>query len=81
MFSERYQRLMHWLGNFHDYELKTIKAAIEVNESQKLRLFKKARKYYDSLKNKKVAVLGLTFKPNTDDLQRGSFFGEYPTLT
>lgn len=62
-------KALHWLGNFHDYEMKTIKAAIEVNEQQKLRLFKKARKYYESLDGLNIAVLGLTFKPNTDDMR------------
>ena len=49
-------KALHWLSSMHDRELKTIKAAIEVNEQQKLRLIKKS-------------VLGLTFKPNTDDLR------------
>jgi len=62
-------KALHWLGNFFDYELKTIKAAIEVNENQKLKLIKKSRKYYDSFSGLNVAVLGLTFKPNTDDLR------------
>jgi len=55
--------------------MKTIKAAIEVNENQKLRLLKKARKYYESFDGLTVAMLGLTFKPNTDDLR------EAPSLT
>lgn len=68
-------KALSWLANFNDYELKTIKAAIEVNENQKLKLIKKARKYYESFENLNVAMLGLTFKPNTDDLR------EAPSLT
>ena len=62
-------KALHWISAFYDKELKTVKAAIEVNEQQKLKLIKKARKYYDSFVGLRVAVLGLTFKPGTDDLR------------
>ena len=62
-------KALHWMSTLYGKELKTIKAAIEVNEQQKFTLIKKAEKYYDSLFGKKVAVLGVTFKPGTDDLR------------
>lgn len=62
-------KALHWLAKYHDYEIKTVKAAIEVNENQKIKLIKKARKYYSSLDGLTVAVLGLTFKPETDDIR------------
>ena len=73
-------KALSWLANFNDYEIKTVKAAIEVNENQKLKLIKKARKYYDNFEGLTVAVLGLTFKPNTDDLREAPSLANIPIL-
>lgn len=62
-------KALHWLANDNGCEIKTIKATIEVNQNQKLKMFREAKKRFGDLKRKKVAVLGLTFKPGTDDLR------------
>jgi UDPglucose 6-dehydrogenase len=45
---------------------------IEVNELQKKRVVAKLRKRLGSLRDRKIALLGLAFKPNTDDLREAS---------
>ena len=73
-------KALHWLANSYDYEMKTVKAAIEVNESQKLKMVRKARKYYEDFAGVKIAVLGLTFKPGTDDLREAPSLVSLPIL-
>lgn len=62
-------KALHYLASQGGYELKTVKAGIEVNKNQKMILLKKARNRFTTFKDLNVAVLGLTFKPGTDDLR------------
>lgn len=73
-------KALSWFASCNDFEIKTIKAAIEVNENQKLKLIKKARKYYESFEGVNIAILGLTFKPNTDDLREAPSLTNIPIL-
>jgi UDPglucose 6-dehydrogenase len=51
------------------YHFQLLNAVIEVNELQKRRLVSKLQKHLGSLAGKTIALLGLAFKPNTDDLR------------
>jgi UDPglucose 6-dehydrogenase len=55
------------------YHFQLLNAVIEVNELQKRRVIGKLKKHLgDSLVGKKIALLGLAFKPNTDDMREAS---------
>lgn len=52
------------------YDLRVLKAVEEVNASQKSVLFEKLHRYFKGkLKGKKIAIWGLSFKPQTDDMR------------
>jgi UDPglucose 6-dehydrogenase len=53
-----------------DYNFRILEAVMEVNENQKIHLLPKIKSYFkNSLKGKKIALWGLAFKPNTDDIR------------
>ena len=59
-----------------NYEFKILDAVMEINEKQKLHLIPKIKSYFNNdIKGKRIALWGLSFKPNTDDIR------EAPALT
>lgn len=63
------------------YEMKIVKDAESVNKEQRLRLIGKIEKPFNGqLKGKKLAVLGLAFKPNTDDMRDAPSIDLIPIL-
>jgi UDPglucose 6-dehydrogenase len=53
-----------------EYKFKILEAVMEINEKQKLYLIPKIKAYFNNnLKDKKIAIWGLAFKPNTDDVR------------
>ena len=54
------------------YHFQLLTAVIEVNELQKRRVISKLQKHLGSLVGKTVALLGLAFKANTDDMREAS---------
>ncbi|NLM75917.1 MAG: UDP-glucose/GDP-mannose dehydrogenase family protein, partial [Clostridiaceae bacterium] len=73
-------KALEYLARQNGYELRTIKAAIDVNKDQKTILYRKACKRLITFKGLKVAVLGLTFKPGTDDLREAPSLYNIPLL-
>jgi UDPglucose 6-dehydrogenase len=63
--TEALDHLARGLG----YPLKIVRATIEVNQEQRRRLMSRTERELGGLSGKKVAVLGLSFKPQTDDIR------------
>ena len=53
----------------YDYEPALLDAAVAVNERQRKRVVSKLQRELRTLKGKRIALLGLAFKPNTDDIR------------
>jgi UDPglucose 6-dehydrogenase len=51
------------------YHFHLMNAVIEVNELQKRRVLQKLERHLGKLRGKRIALLGLAFKPNTDDMR------------
>jgi UDPglucose 6-dehydrogenase len=63
------------------YRFRIVETVIEVNERQHERMVKKIENTLGTLKGKRLGVLGLTFKPNTDDIRESPAIKIVKTLT
>ncbi len=70
-FPKDVDALKQFAGN-SGYHFQLLTAVIEVNELQKRRVIAKLQKHLGGLVGKRVALLGLAFKPNTDDMREAS---------
>lgn len=73
-------KALKYLANKNGYRLRTVEAAVDVNTEQKIKLFQKASDRMITFQGLKVAVLGLTFKPGTDDLREAPSLDNIPLL-
>ena len=70
-FPKDVQALKQLAGNT-GYHFQLLTAVIEVNELQKRRTIGKLQKHLGSLVGKEIALLGVAFKPNTDDIREAT---------
>jgi UDPglucose 6-dehydrogenase len=70
-FPKDVEALKQLAGN-SGYHFQLLTAVVEVNELQKRRVIGKLHKYLGGLVGKRIALLGLAFKPNTDDMREAS---------
>jgi UDPglucose 6-dehydrogenase len=59
-------------GDQHGYRFEIINSVLEVNDKQKTLIADKLLAYYGDLSNKRFALWGLSFKPDTDDIREAS---------
>lgn len=67
-FPKDVKALIH-TGKEHGYHMSIIEAVEKVNEQQKEVVFNKLKKALKNLSNKRIAIWGLAFKPETDDMR------------
>jgi UDPglucose 6-dehydrogenase len=67
-FAKDLAALIH-TGTDYGYDAQLLKASVNVNQRQRVLVVEKLQHHLKILKGKTIGLLGLTFKPNTDDLR------------
>ncbi len=65
-------KALHSIALNNNYQFKLLKSVVRVNNDQRKSLVEKTKKKLGSLKNKKICLWGLAFKPNTDDFRESA---------
>ncbi len=65
-------RALSKIARERGYVFKILDSVIEVNEEQKQRMVMKIKEKVGDLRGKTIGILGLSFKPNTDDIRESS---------
>jgi UDPglucose 6-dehydrogenase len=65
-------RALSRMAQERGYSLKILDSVIRVNEDQKKRMVEKIKEKVGDLRGKTIGILGLSFKPNTDDIRESS---------
>ncbi|WP_404427709.1 UDP-glucose/GDP-mannose dehydrogenase family protein [Ureibacillus chungkukjangi] len=60
------------IAGYVEYDFELLKGVVTVNKNQQELLLQKLKNRFDSLQGKRIAVLGLAFKPNTDDMREAA---------
>lgn len=68
LFPKDVSALVH-TANDYGYDAQLLKSAIKTNQNQRLIVLEKLQQVLKILKGKTIGLLGLTFKPDTDDLR------------
>lgn len=65
-------RALSWLARQRGYTFRILESVIQANEFQKQRMVDKIQEMVGELPGKKIGILGLSFKPNTNDIRESS---------
>jgi UDPglucose 6-dehydrogenase len=79
-FPKDVDSLIHTAGRL-GYDFKLLKSVVDINRERAGRLVEMIRKVLGPLDDKTVAVLGLAFKPNTDDMREAKSLDVVDQLT
>jgi len=62
-------KALRYMASVHGCHPQLLKAVMEINHDQRIRVVQKLREILGTLQGKAIGILGLSFKPNTDDMR------------